>query len=140
MYDDSRYLINIIDNMKSIKVKPKIEELNNIKFFIEDYIKHKDMKLNLIIEEIYTNIINYSQTEYVIINSDFDEKNNKILIEFVDNGTEFNPLKKMDYEVPNSVKEAKIGGLGIHLVKNFADSIEYNYDGENHLTITKKVE
>lgn len=126
--------------MKSIKLKPKLEELNHLKTFIKDIIKQKDMKLDLIIEEIFINIISYSQAEYVIINSEFDEKTNKILIEFVDNGNEYNPLQKEDYEVPDSVKEAKIGGLGIHLIKHFADSIEYNYDDENHLTITKKVE
>lgn len=125
--------------MKSIKVNSNLEELKNITSFIEDVIKSKDMQLKLIIEEIFVNIVNYSQSDYVIVNVDFDETNDVIQIEFVDNGIKFNPLLKEDHVPPDSIKEAKIGGLGIHLVKNLADSISYTYDNENHLQITKIV-
>ena len=64
-----------------------------------------------------------------------------LTLEFIDNGIEFNPILKEDYEIPNDIDEADIGGLGIFLTKEMADGLEYHHiNGENHLKIIKKVE
>ena len=61
-------------------------------------------------------------------------------MEFVDDGVEFNPLSTNSPKLPENIDEAKIGGLGIHLVKNLVDEMYYEYkDNENHLTIIKYV-
>lgn len=125
--------------MNSMNFKVEIDELHRLNEFILNELPHEEFMVNLIVEEIFVNIVNYSQTEYIIVNLDYKEPN--LTIEFVDNGIEFNPLLKEDYEAPDSIEDAKIGGLGIHLTKEIADELDYRYeDGENHLIIVKKVE
>ena len=124
--------------MNSLKLKAELEQLYVLNDFIGQHYPNKDMTLKLIVEEIFVNIVNYSDAEYVIVNV---ESENYLTIEFIDNGIQFDPTLKEDPETPKTLDEAQVGGLGILLVKNYADEILYTYEnGENHLKIIKKVE
>lgn len=126
--------------MKTLKLKNDIKELYHINSTIHNEVKIEDFQLDLIIEEIFSNIINYSNADYIMINYNFDNENNTIYLEFIDNGIPHNPLLKEDPEKVDNIEEARIGGLGIYLTKNIADKIEYhNINNENHLKIIKKV-
>ena len=124
--------------MNSLKLKVDLEQLYVLNEFIEEHYPNKDMTLKLIVEEIFVNIVNYSNAEYIIVNV---ESENYLTIEFIDNGIQFDPTLKEDPEAPKTLDEAQVGGLGILLVKNYADEITYTYENEeNHLKIIKKVE
>lgn len=124
--------------MNSLKLKVELEQLYNLNEFIEEHYPNQDITLKLVVEEIFVNIVNYSNAEYIIVNI---EANNDLTIEFIDNGIQFDPTLKEDPETPKSLDETQIGGLGIILVKNYADEIIYTYENnENHLKIIKKVE
>ena len=125
--------------MNTITLKPELNELYALNEFILNELPEENLQVNLIVEEIFSNIINYSKTDFITVNVEF---NTPILtLEFIDNGLEFNPLLKEDPKLPDNVDEAQIGGLGIFLTKQIADDISYDYlNGENHLKITKKVE
>ena len=126
--------------MSSIKVKSKLEELYRVHEFVNNIIHQEKMEIDLIVEEIFVNITQYSQSTYTIVNTEFNENTGVLTLEFVDDGTPFNPLEKEDPVKPDSVEEANIGGLGIHFIKNLADKVEYEYvNNENHLKIAKKV-
>jgi anti-sigma regulatory factor (Ser/Thr protein kinase) len=49
----------------------------------------------------------------------------------------------LEREAPDTtlpIEERPIGGLGIYLVRQFMDTVEYEYtNGENILTVMKKV-
>ena len=123
--------------MKSIRLKPEIEELTRLNEFIQSEFSLCDPEIDLIIEEIFVNIAQYSKCSY--IEGNFKVENDLFTIIFKDDGMEFNPLIVDSPDFPDSVDEAEIGGLGIHLVKNLADKMHYEYaDGKNQLTITKK--
>lgn len=125
--------------MNSITLKPKLTELYVLNEFILNELPKKNIQVNLIVEEIFVNIVNYSKTDFITVNVDYDNSN--FIMEFIDNGIEFNPLLKEDPKIPNSIDEAQIGGLGIFLTKEMADEFYYHYvNGENHLKIIKKVE
>lgn len=125
--------------MKSIKLSSDIKELYKVNEFIKDVILKEDLQVDLIVEEVFANIVNYSNTEFIKINAHYDDST--LTIEFIDNGIEFNPALNEDFEMPESIEETKIGGLGIHLTKELADDMEYKRkNNENHLRITKKVE
>ncbi len=122
-------------NMETLKLEVDLKELYKLTEFIAQY--SKDLQTKLAIEEIFVNIVNYSNADYAIVNVECDEN---LEIEFVDNGIQFNPLLKKDTETPESLEEVKIGGLGIMLVKNYADDLTYKYEnGENHFKIIKNV-
>lgn len=125
--------------MKSMKLNRDINELYNLNDYIIGVIQKEDLQVNLIIEEVFANIVEYSNSEFIIVNAEFNDS--ILTVKFIDNGIPFNPLLKEDPELPNTVEEAQIGGLGIFLTKELADNIDYQYiNGENHLKIIKKVD
>ena len=125
--------------MSSITLKPKLTELYTLNEFILNEFPQKNMQVNLIVEEIFVNIVNYSKTDFITVNVEYNKPT--LTLEFIDNGFEFNPLLKEDPEAPKTIDEAQIGGLGIFLTKKMADELYYHYtNGENHLKIIKKVE
>ncbi len=122
--------------MNSITLKPELDELYTLNEFILDKLPEEDIQVNLIVEELFVNIVNYSKTEFIKVNAEF--KNSKLSIEFIDNGIQFNPLLKEDHKPTDDIDNAEIGGLGIFLTKQIADDLNYDYiNSENHLKIIK---
>lgn len=125
--------------MNSITLKPELTELYTLNEFILNELSEENLQVNFITEEIFVNIVSYSKTEYITVNVEYADST--ITIEFIDNGIEFNPLLIEDHELPDSVDEAQVGGLGIFLTRELADELDYHYiAGENHLKIVKTVE
>ena len=57
-----------------------------------------------------------------------------------DNGSPFDPTAKSEVDTTLSAEERGIGGLGIHLIRQLMDSINYERDnGRNVLTLIKKL-
>ena len=124
--------------MTSITLKPELSELNTLNQFISNELGKENLQVNLIVEEIFVNIINYSKTDIITVNVEFDD--NTVTLEFIDNGIEFNPLLTEDPETSDNIDEVKIGGLGIFLTKQMSDDMSYEYkNSENHLKIVKNV-
>ena len=124
--------------MNSITLKPELSELYALNKFILNELQEENLQVNLIVEEIFVNIVNYSKTEFITVNAEHEKQ--ILTLEFIDNGIEFNPLLKEDPNMPNSIDEAQIGGLGIFLTKEIADELDYHYvNGENRLKIVKNV-
>ena len=125
--------------MNSITLKPKLTELYSLTEFISNNLPKENIMVNLIVEEIFVNIVNYSKTEFITVNVEYT--NSTITMEFIDNGVEFNPLLKEVPIQPDNIDEAQIGGLGIFLTKEIANELYYHHiNGENHLKVIKKVE
>ena len=58
-----------------------------------------------------------------------------IKVDIIDEGIPFDPLEKDDPDLPSNASDLQIGGLGIFMTKNMADSISYEYrDGQNITT------
>jgi anti-sigma regulatory factor (Ser/Thr protein kinase) len=124
--------------MTSITLKPEINELYSLNEFILNELGEENIQVDLIVEETFANIVNYSNTDFITVNVEFETPTLKL--EFIDNGIEFNPLLKEDHTNPDNIDDAEIGGLGIHFIKEMADELEYRYEnGENHLIIIKNV-
>ena len=125
--------------MNSIRLKPELGELYSLNEFILNELPEENLQVNLIVEEIFVNIVSYSKAEFVTVNVEYNSP--ALTIEFIDNGEEFNILLQEDPELPDNIDDAKIGGLGILLAKELSDEIDYHYvNGENHLKIIKNVE
>ena len=125
--------------MNSILLQPEINELDTLNEFIIKELSKEDFQVTLIVEEIFTNIVNYSKAEFIIVNVEYEKPT--LTIEFIDNGFEFNPLLKEFDGPPYAVNEKQLGGAGIYLAKELADELEHHYENsENHLIIIKNVE
>lgn len=97
--------------------------------------------LRLAVEELVANVVNYAYTnEEGNLEVDIIVKDNQLSITFIDHGVPFNPLVQNDPDVTLSAEDRQIGGLGIFLVKQVMDSVEYYFvDGKNHTVIRKKL-
>ena len=57
-----------------------------------------------------------------------------------DSGKPFDPTAKGKVDITLSAEDRPIGGLGIHLVREIMDSVNYEYsDGKNVLTLRKSL-
>ena len=57
-----------------------------------------------------------------------------------DDGREFNPLEQAPPDLDAPLDERALGGLGIHLVRNLMDRVEYaRLGGKNVLTVRKRI-
>ncbi len=95
-------------------------------------------KLNIAVEEIFANVANYAyptnEGNVKVIFKVIDK--NQVEMKFIDAGTPYNPLEKVDPDITLSVEDRPIGGLGIFMVKNYMDEVSYTHEhGNNILTI-----
>ena len=94
--------------------------------------------LDLVLEEIVTNIINHGAapggaTVEIAIHRDGNALKGTVR----DNAAPFDPLARPPVDVTASVEDREIGGLGIHLVREMTEALGYTYaDGHNVLTFT----
>ena len=95
-------------------------------------------ELNVVVEELVVNVVNYSHSDYLDVEIIRDEKS--ITLRFRDGGDPFNPLEKEEPDFTIPLEDRKIGGLGIFMVVKYMDSVTYDYTGdENILTVRKNV-
>ena len=111
--------------MNSINLEPKLEELERLNNFIKIENSIENLDIDLIVEEIFVNIVRYSNCNCirVILELVWDV----LTLEFIDDGIKFNPIQDYTADVATDIEEVKIGGLGLHLVKNMADKLSYEY-------------
>lgn len=139
-------LTQIDQNNFSFKIKGIIEEISYLESIIESIGSQWNLnekikfKLNLVLEEILSNVIFHgfeSANEKNYILSELELLNNEIQIRIIDNAKEFNPLLKESEPVNKPIEEQSVGGLGIHLVKNMTVFMKYNRKNElNQLTLS----
>ncbi|MDE2787193.1 MAG: ATP-binding protein [Chloroflexota bacterium] len=128
-----------------LKIAPNHEQLELIPTAVEELAERDNwppdlvFKLNLVLEELGVNIVNYSgATGDIEISLASDEE--RVTVEISDDGRPFNPL--LDQETPDisaPLGDRPIGGLGIHLVRTMMDEMWYSReDGKNKLAMTKR--
>ncbi|MBP5339425.1 MAG: ATP-binding protein [Prevotella sp.] len=100
------------------------------------------LKLNLAIEEAVVNVINYAYPHDTVADITIQAQLRKHQLQFVirDSGIPFDPTAQQEADTTLSVEERPIGGLGIHLVRQIMDSVNYRRTGgKNILTLNKKL-
>ena len=91
-------------------------------------------KINIVFDEIYTNIVSYSKATNATIS--YSIENGMLCLSFADNGIKYNPLESAEPDTTLSAEDREIGGLGLFMVKKMTKSMEYEYkDDKNILTL-----
>ena len=130
------------------KFKKEIQSLDAVFRFNHKFIascklkKLMTFKMNLLIEEIFTNLVKYNKksSNDVLINLCLKKENIWVSITDFDVNS-FNVTKTKQPDISKSLQERKVGGLGLHLVKNIADKVEYKYiNGNSVITLMIKPE
>ncbi len=99
-------------------------------------------QINLVLDELITNTISYSYDEGVsgTITIQLSINSDLVTILLVDNGRQYNPLDAPPPDLDTEIDEREVGGLGVHFVREYMDTIDYEYaENKNQLILTKQV-
>ncbi|MDR0631892.1 MAG: ATP-binding protein [Holosporaceae bacterium] len=127
-----------------LKIKNNIEEMSRICDTVREFCVGNGIPderyhdIILVLDEVVTNVINYAyqdeeEHEFSLY---LDKDDQNVSIKLIDNGMAFNPLEQEDPDICSSIEERQIGGLGIFIVKQLAEVVEYSrIDEQNQLSI-----
>ena len=134
---------------KEICIKNKVSELEKVAQFVEEIGEELglnmelQMNLNLVMEEMVSNVIFYAYPEGEDAEIELLAKSDGKELTFVlsDQGKEFDPTAKEDANPDINPADREIGGMGIFIVKNIMNKVTYQrLEGRNLLTMTKGIE
>ena len=129
-----------------IELVNKLSELPNVMGMLEKFSESEGLEktvrqaAELSLDELLTNTISYgySDSEQHEIQIDIEVHDNALKIVVQDDGVAFDPF---DQEAPNlnmHIDERDLGGVGIHLVKEFMDDCSYQRVGQRNVVILLK--
>jgi anti-sigma regulatory factor (Ser/Thr protein kinase) len=98
---------------------------------------------DLALEEHVTNVLNhaYADTAPHEIRVRLSCDRGALHVEVEDDGRAFNPLEAPPVDTSIPLEERPIGGLGVHLMRQFMDGLDYRREGaRNILRMTKRLE
>ena len=134
--------------MESTVFTAKLENLYEMLSWIGSYCEKVGFsasaikKIELASEEALMNIINHAYKQKLgDIYLDITTSNKQVKIIIKDTGASFNPLlqaKKPNVLAP--LEERAVGGLGIHMIKEYMDEVQYvRKEPYNILTLVKNI-
>jgi anti-sigma regulatory factor (Ser/Thr protein kinase) len=129
---------------QSLTLPAKAESLGAITRFVREGAREANLpearmdEVDLLVEEIFMNIARHSYPkgshgEVTVMYS--LPGPGELVVEFGDQGVEFNPLGVSPPDLTSDLAQRRVGGLGVFLLKEFADSLSYRREqGWNRLT------
>jgi len=129
--------------MNELLIEATLENIDTVIEFIgerlEDCSPKTQRQIEIAVDEIFSNIARYAYNPDVGNATVRVAVGDDITIEFEDSGADYDPLSKVDPDVSLPPEQRKAGGLGVFMVKNIMDSVEYRREGDkNILTVRKK--
>jgi serine/threonine-protein kinase RsbW len=94
--------------------------------------------VQLCLEEAVANVIMYGAggNDRLEIAVEVEDNGATLVARVVDNGRPFDPTEAKQSPMASSLAQVRIGNLGIHLMRSFASSMQYERrDGRNRLTL-----
>lgn len=95
-------------------------------------------KILIAAEEVFVNIAHYAypmNAGRATIRISVEER---VVIQFEDSGLPFNPLMHEEPDIAAASDQREIGGLGIFMVKQIMDEVQYRREGDKNLLTMKK--
>jgi len=134
--------------LKELTLMAKTENLDTVIDFVNKQLEANEcsmmaqLQLDIAVEELFVNIASYAYRPAdgpVTIQIDF--KGDTVSVVFIDGGRPYNPWEREDPDITLSAEEREIGGLGVYMVKQSMNHVDYSYiDGKNVLTIQKNIQ
>ena len=100
------------------------------------------LQMNLALDELFTNVVNYGidNQAHQKVTFTLDHCGKEIRIVVTDSGKPFDPTRAPKPELNLPLHKQPVGGLGIFLMRQYTDKIEYRRENEkNIVTLTKKI-
>ena len=124
-----------------ISLTPDAESVKTVAEFLDTTLEAWEIpmkvvsKLQIAADEIYSNIVRYSQAKNAKVTA---VQNGTVLsLRFEDDGKPYDPTTAAEPDITASAEQREIGGLGIFMARKMMDNMNYMYkDGYNVLTLT----
>lgn len=97
--------------------------------------------VHLAMEELFVNMVKYNPgvTTDISVTVAVGEKGTVRVTLVDEGGVEFDVTARRPVDVEAPLEERTPGGLGVHLIQNLVDSLEYEYqDGRGKVIFTKR--
>ena len=133
---------------KEINIKNHIGELDRVAQFTEEISEElglnmeMQMNLNLVLEEMVSNIIFYAYPEGTEADIELMAESDGKVLTFMltDQGKEFDPTIKGNMDMNINPAERDLGGMGIFIMKNIMNQVTYQrLEGKNLPTMKKEL-
>ena len=132
-----------------ITIDAEDENLDDVLAFIDAHLEKlgcdaiTQRHIDVAAEELFVNISHYAyqpEKGQAAIRFEKEDDPLRAVITFIDSGIPYDPLSRPDPDLTLPAEKRPIGGLGIFMMKNYADKIDYERkDGKNILTIEKNL-
>jgi sigma-B regulation protein RsbU (phosphoserine phosphatase) len=133
---------------KSIVLPNDTQEVPRLNAFVEEVCQTVGfddivtMKVNVAVEEAVVNVMKYAYPAGHRGDVTIEAASNDTRLKFtiIDSGKPFDPTVQAEIDTTLPAKERKMGGLGIHIMRQNMDSMNYErMDNLNVLTLRKKL-
>ena len=132
-----------------IRIAALNENLPKVQAFVGDALRKAGagemalLNTELAVEEVFVNIASYAYKEkngFAEISVRVTEHGECAKICFADEGEHFDPLSVPEPDITLSSEERQIGGLGIFLLRQLAEDVDYSYkDRKNVLCFSMRL-
>ncbi len=132
-----------IDEMR-MELCPRLSAICGLVETIEAFGKEHNIPdaqiycVNLEIDELMANYVAYAFRKVARprMNVVLRTFANRLVLVVEDSGPPFNPIEAPEADLTSGINERKLGGMGLHLVRKYADRIDYRcIDERNILTL-----
>ena len=133
---------------KSLVLPCDLKEVPRLNAFVEEVCQEVGfeemvaMQVKVSVEEAVVNVMKYAYPPGQLHDVTIEAASNDVRLKFtiIDSGQPFDPTVQSEVDTTLSAMERKIGGLGIHIIRQNMDSINYErVDNLNVLTLRKKI-
>jgi anti-sigma regulatory factor (Ser/Thr protein kinase) len=119
----------------------EVVELRRLSDWIRTFAREAELDENLsyhvdlCLDEAVTNIIRHGYDKGVrgTITVSLELIDDRLRVVVADAGREFNPLRHSPPAASAALEDLPVGGFGIHLMRSYADALEYRRDGDRNI-------
>lgn len=124
-----------------LRVHSHLLDLPDLHRSVEGWLDERDASddlrydVELVLEELLTNLAKYAWDDDAVhaIDVALDVRDGAVEIEVRDDGRPFDPNAAPPPAFPDRLEDRRPGGLGLHLVRQVADRLDYRSEGERNV-------
>ena len=132
----------------TVRLANRLEEIERLAVVVETFTAAHHLPdaiafaFNLSLDEVVANVILYGfddvQDHEIVVRLRLDA--GVMHAEIIDEGRPFNPLDVPPPDLDAPIEERRIGGLGLHIVREMMDHLDYKREqGRNILRLSKRI-
>jgi anti-sigma regulatory factor (Ser/Thr protein kinase) len=112
--------------------------------FLEEFFRERGIRpaslfnASLVVEELFTNLVRHTVGGHHEITVSLADEDGELVIKFTDRNVEpWDPTKAPPFDPAQPLESRPLGGMGLHLVRNLAQSFTYEYHEGNSVTTVR---